>query len=294
MAFVDAGGVKLHYEETGDGHPLLFLHEFGGDARTWEHQVRLFSRRYRCIVTAARGYPPSDVPHDEAAYGWETSLADIIAVIDHLKLERVHVVGLSMGAYMGLLLALRLGGRISALVAASGGSGAHLPTRDAFIAETLAAADRIEAAGAVPADDMGRGPNRIQLLRKDPKGWAEFRDHLAEHPAVGAAHTLRRVQAARPSLHDFEAELRAAATPTLLMVGDEDEGCLDINLWLKRTMPAAGLAVVPKSGHLLNLEDPGGFNAMVAEFLGAAEAGRWPVRDAATASGLMCGPDADA
>jgi len=291
MAFVDADGVKLFFEETGTGHPLMFLHEFGGDARTWEGQVRYFSRRYRCIVTAARGYPPSDVPDDENAYGWERNIADAVAVLDHLGIDKAHVVGLSMGAYIGLMLAMRHSERVSALVAASGGSGAHPPTRDAFIEETLWASERTLKEGGVPADEMARGPNRIQLKYKDSRGWAEFRDHLAEHPGKGSGYTLKRVQALRPGLHDFEAELAAVETPTLLMVGDEDEGCLDINLWLKRTMPMAGLSVVPKSGHLLNLENPAGFNDVSAEFFVAAEKRQWRKRDAATMSGRMYAPD---
>lgn len=280
MAFHTRGGVRLFYEETGSGHPLLFLHEFGGDARTWDDQVRYFSRRYRCIVTAARGYPPSDVPDDEAAYGWETSLDDIVALLDHLEIPTAHVVGLSMGAYMGLMLALRHPDRVSALVAASGGAGGHLPTREAFVRDTLAAADRLLTLGEMPADEIGNSANRIQLRRKDPHVWQVFRDHLAEHPVTGSAYTFRHVQAARPSLHNFAEPLTACSVPTLLMVGDEDDSCLDINLWLKRTMPMAGLEVMAKCGHLLNLEEPGRFNNLTADFLAAVEQGRWPVRDA--------------
>ncbi|MBC8337362.1 MAG: alpha/beta hydrolase [Alphaproteobacteria bacterium] len=284
MASFKSAGIKLFYEETGRGHPLLFLHEFGGDARAWEQQVRHFSRRYRCIVTAARGYPPSDVPDDENAYGWEQSLSDAVAVLDHLKIDRAHVIGLSMGAYTGLMMALRHGERVSALVAASGGSGAHLPTRDNFIEETLKAAGQILKESRVPADDIARRPNRIQLKYKDPREWEKFRDHLSQHPGIGSGYTLRHVQAARPSLHDFKAELGSVSAPTLLLVGDEDEACLDINLWLKRTMPMAGLVVIPKSGHLLNLEEPARFNTLCGDFFTAAENGRWRKRDEATAS----------
>jgi len=284
MAFVKSNGANLFYEETGEGHPLLFLHEFGGDARTWDQQVRYFSRRYRCITTAARGYPPSDVPEDENAYGWEQNLADAVAVLDHLEIEKTHVIGLSMGAYMGLLLSLRHENRVSALVAASGGSGAHPPSRDDFIRETLAASERAISEGHVRADEMAHGPNRIQLKYKDPQGWAEFRDHLAEHPGIGSGYTLKHVQATRPGLHDFEAELAKLTVPTLLMVGDEDEACLDVNLWLKRTMPMAGLSTFPKSGHLLNLEDPARFNDQCADFFVTAEKGQWRKRDAATSS----------
>ena len=80
-----------------------------------------------------------------------------------------------------------------------------------------------------------------------------------------------------PSLYEFEAQLAQVDVPVLLMVGDENDPCLDTNLYLKRTMPTAGLAVVPKSGHLLNLEDPDGFNAAVSELFGDVESGAWPL-----------------
>ncbi len=280
MAFVTNEGVEIFYQETGSGHPLLFLHEFAGDARAWELQVRFFSRRYRCIVMAARGYPPSQVPEQETAYGWEQNLADAIAVLDHLLIKKTHVIGLSMGAYIGLLMSIRHMDRVSALVAASGGSGAHPPTREAFIAETLAAADRTLKSGVFAADEMASSPSRIQLKHKDPKGWAEFRDHLAEHPAMGCAYTYRRVQAARPGMHDFADQLAASMVPTFLMVGDEDDACLDVNLWLKRTMPMAGLSVMPKAGHLINLEEPARFNELCADFFSTVENRRWKTRDA--------------
>src|SRR3954462_6760929 len=95
-------GVRLHVEETGAGCPVLFVHEFAGDHRSWEPQVRSLSRRYRCVTYAARGYPPSDVPADPTAYSQDLAVADALAVLDHLGIELVHVVGLSMGAFCTL------------------------------------------------------------------------------------------------------------------------------------------------------------------------------------------------
>ena len=92
-------GVKLYYEETGSGTPILFVHEFAGDCRSWEPQVRHFSRRYRCIAYNARGYPPSDVPEKVEDYGFEHQRAGILAMLDGLKLDKAHIVGLSMGAF---------------------------------------------------------------------------------------------------------------------------------------------------------------------------------------------------
>jgi pimeloyl-ACP methyl ester carboxylesterase len=91
-------GVKLYFEETGSGAPVIFVHEFAGDHRSWEPQMRHFGQRYRAITFGARGYPPSDVPEDPASYSQNRATDDIVAVLDHLKIDKAHVVGLSMGA----------------------------------------------------------------------------------------------------------------------------------------------------------------------------------------------------
>ncbi|MBI2586267.1 MAG: alpha/beta hydrolase [Rhodospirillales bacterium] len=285
MAHVTAkDGTRIYVEEAGSGHPILFLHEFAGDHRSWAPQVAHFSRTHRCVVMASRGYPPSDVPDDATAYGHNIAAADAVAVLDGLHLARAHVVGLSMGAYTGLMLAIRCPERLTALVAAAGGSGSHPKGGTAYRAETEKRAAAMLAAGKFPADEVGNGPTRVQLKRKNPSAWKEFRDQVAEHPVIGSAHVLRRIVGGRPSLYTFENALKRVAVPTLLMVGDEDDGIVEINVWLKRTMPAAGLDVWPASGHLLNLEEPEVFNDRVVRFLKAVEASAWPARQPATAA----------
>lgn len=285
MPMAESDGAQIHYEVFGQGAPVLFLHEFAGDHRSWIDQVRRFARDRRCICLSARGYPPSDVPADSGSYGQKLANADALAVLDALAIDQADIVGLSMGAYTALQLAIYHPARVRAVVAASGGSGAFRPTRDAFIAQTLGIADAIEAAVALPVEEMGIAPTRIQLLRKDPLGWAQFCANLSEHPPQAAAHTLRGVQAARPSLYDLETALSQVTAPVLLLVGDEDEPCLDVNLWLKRIMPTARLQIVPATGHAVNLEEPAVFNAAVAGFLDAVETGRWRPRDALAGTG---------
>jgi pimeloyl-ACP methyl ester carboxylesterase len=278
-----SGGVKLYYEETGTGYPIVFVHEFGADLRQWETQVRWFSREYRCIAFNARGYPPSDVPSDENAYGHEHSVADIAAVIRHVGVPKAHVVGLSMGAYATLLFGLRHPDMASALVVAGCGSGSPKEVRVAFKQQSEANAEHFLTAGSpAMANQMGHNPTRIQLKIKDPRGWQEFVDHLGGHSALGSALTLRRYQALRPSLADFAAELAKLTVPVLLAVGDEDEPCLETNLFLKRTIPSAGLWMAPKTGHAINLEEPAAFNRAVRDFLGTVERGRWELRDPRT------------
>ena len=273
-------GTRLHYEEAGTGHPLLFIHEFAGDLRSWEPQLCHFARRYRCIAYNARGYPPSDVPADAGAYSQAHAVADAIAVLDRLAIERAHVVGLSMGGFATLHIGLRHPARASALVVAGCGYGAPKGARAGFRRETEAVAARLEREGAGPVGaDYALGPTRVQFEAKDPRGWATFRDRLTDHSARGTANTLRGVQARRPSLYDLEEGLAALTVPTLLIAGDEDEPCLDANLYLKRTIPAAGLLVIPKSGHTINLEEPDAFNRACASFFAQVENGRWQARD---------------
>lgn len=280
MPHIDSDGVGLYYEETGSGDAIVWLHEFAADCRTWEDQVRRFGRDYRCIAYNARGYPPSDVPAAAAAYRYDVLRDDLGRVMDALGIASAHLVGLSMGAYTALQFALAHPDRVRSLVFSSGGSGALPATRDAFREETLAGADRILGDGmAAGAAGLALGATRVQLLNKDPRGWERFRGYMAEHSEAGSALTLRNYQAVRPSLYDYEEALRALDVPVLLAVGDEDDPVIETNLFLKRTLPRAGLWVHPRTGHGINLEEPDEYNRRIAEFLASVEHGSWRARD---------------
>jgi pimeloyl-ACP methyl ester carboxylesterase len=129
-----------------------------------------------------------------------------------------------------------------------------------------------------------KGPTRVQFEDKDPRGWREFADQLAEHSAQGAALTMRGVQGQRPSVYDLAEPMRRLQVPTLIVTGDEDEPCLEPGLFMKRTIPTAGLIVIPKSGHTINLEEPEAFNQAVSDFLTAVEADKWGPRNPASLS----------
>lgn len=288
MPYAQSSGAKLYFEETGSGHPIVFVHEFGSDYREWESQVRWFSRHYRCITFNARGYPPSDVPDDDAQYGQDHATDDIAAVMKHLAIAKAHVVGLSMGAFATLHFGMRYPQMATALVVAGCGSGAPKSEREAFKKQCDATAERFLRDGSAPlARALGLGPTRVQLQNKDPRGWEDFVRHLAEHSPKGSALTLRNYQGLRPSLYDLEADLAKVTVPLLLVCGDEDEPCLDANIFLKRTIPSAGLWMVPRTGHAVNLEEPEAFNRHVQEFFGAVERGKWTPRDSRT---LAAGP----
>jgi pimeloyl-ACP methyl ester carboxylesterase len=280
MSYADSNGVKLHVEETGSGYPIVFVHEFAADHREWETQVRYFSRSYRCITYAARGYPPSDVPEDEAAYNYTHFADDIAAVMRHAGVSKAHVVGLSQGAYATLMFGLRHPQMASALVAAGVGSGSVRDQREEFMRLCEANAQRFLTEGAkAMAQELGVGASRVQLLNKDPRGWREFVDHLSQHSAKGSALTMKNYQGKRPSLYDFEKQFSELTIPTLIVVGDEDDACLEPSVFLKRTIPTAGLFIQPRTGHAINLEEPAVFNREVQEFLNAVERGNWGKRD---------------
>jgi len=280
-------GVRLYYEESGSGTPVIFVHEYAGDHRSWEAQMRHFGRRYRAITYAARGYPPSDVPENVAQYSQARAANDIAAVLDHLKLDKAHVVGLSMGGFATLHFGFRHAARAHSLVVAGCGYGAEPDQRDRFRAEAEAIADFITQNGMpVFAEKYAYGPTRVQFENKDIRGFAEFKQQLSEHSALGARNTQLGVQRERPSLYDLIEPMQALAVPTLVLTGDEDWPCLQPGLLMKQHISSAALAVMPNCGHAINLEDPDEFNRIVASFVAQVDAGRWPMRDprAVTAS----------
>jgi len=275
--------VKLYYEEVGEGSPILFLHEFASDYRGWEPQLREFARRHRCIAYSCRGYTPSDVPSDPSAYSYQHVMRDAVAVLDHLAIEKAHLVGLSMGGYTAVQVALNHPARVRSLVLAGAGTGSERWYMQEFRRQARALGDQFEREGSsAVAATYGHNASRIPYLLKDPRGFAEFTTRLGEHDARGSAFTSRGFQSARPSLYDFESELRKLATPALIVVGDEDDRCVEPSLFLKDTIPASGLVMLPKTGHVVNLEEPHLFNAIVADFIARVEAGRWSPRDART------------
>ena len=279
-------GVKLYYEEVGAGLPIVLVHEFADDVRGWAAQVKFFARRYRTIAFNARGYPPSDVPEDAERYSQARAAEDIKAVLDHLRLPRAHVVGLSMGGYATLHFGLKDPDRALSLTVAGAGYGSGSADRATFHRDTEHVIAQFEQGGMEKvAEFYTRGPTRVQFLAKDPVGWKEFYERFASGSARGHANTMRGVQRRRPSIFELERELERLEVPTLIMTGDEDEPCLEPALFMKRKIPTAGLVVIPNAGHAINLEEPDLFNRAVLDFLTAVDAGRWPRRDPASQTG---------
>ena len=272
--------VRLYFEEAGEGTPIIFLHEFAADHTNWEPQMRYFSRAHRCIAYSARGYAPSDVPPSADVYTYKHFYTDALAMLDHLQILRAHFVGLSMGSYSSLQVALNAPERAVSMTLAGVGSGSTIENLDAFRNQCRANAEQYETIGSEEVAKATReAPSRIPFLLKDPRGHADFYNSLARHDATGSANTMRSFQGGRPSIYTLKDSIEKVSTPALIICGDEDENCIDPSLFLKKHLPASGLAFFPKSGHVLNLEEPALFNEMVERFIGLVEAGRWRPRD---------------
>jgi 3-oxoadipate enol-lactonase len=269
-------GVKLYFEEAGSGTPILFVHEYCGDWRSWEPQMRFFSRRHRCITYSFRGYPGSDVPEEPAMYGQRYAVDDARHMLDHLGIAKAHVVGLSQGAFAAAHFGRTYRDRALSLTLAGIGSGAGRDGHEQFKKDAQATAARIRKEGmAGYAEALTTNPTRSRFKLKDPRGFDDFMRYLSEHSDVGAANTVAEYQGKRPSLYDFEAEWAKLDLPVLIVCGDEDEPCLQPSLYLKRVLPNAGLALFAKTGHTVNLEEPDIFNREVSTFITLAEAGKW-------------------
>jgi pimeloyl-ACP methyl ester carboxylesterase len=284
MATARINDVELFYEQTGEGTPLVFLHEFAGDYRSWETQVRFFARRNAVVTFNARGYPPSEVPEDPDAYSQDIAVEDLRSLLDHLEIHRVHVVGFSMGGSAALAFGLKYPERARSVTIAGTGSGSSPGGDDAqFLRDMDYVAQRFESEGMDKVSEFyTSGPNRVQFKDKDPRGWREFNAQFRDGSAKGHANTMRGVQGKRPSVYALEAGLKAMTVPLMIMVGDEDEPCLQPGLYLKRTVASAALSVFPKTGHNINQEEPDLFNRVLLDFITQVDGGGWTLRNPAS------------
>jgi pimeloyl-ACP methyl ester carboxylesterase len=285
MALAPINGVEVYYEEHGQGTPILFCHEFAGDYRSWEPQVRFFARRYRAITYSARGYFPSSVPTDDAVYSEEQAIEDAYELLRFLGIDKAHIVGLSMGGNLSLKLGLAHPEVCLSLVVAGAGFGSTNPAE--FRADARKTAGMIEQVGMEQfAETYGRGPSRLRFEQKDPHGFAELLSQLKEHSTAGSALTMRNVQGKRKTVYEVADHLPSLDVPTLVITGDEDELALEPALLMKRKIPNSGLLIVPKTGHTVNLEEPALFNQAVFDFISAVEQGAWTARRDTT-TGLL-------
>ena len=285
MPKVRVKDINLYYEEAGSGIPILFVHEFGGDWRSWESQVRFFSSRYRAITFSARGYLPSDVPDSPDAYSQDLQIEDLKGLMDALKAEKAHICGLSMGSYTTLLFGMKYPERARSLTIAGSGHGSG-QNREEFHRRVTQMAEQMLKEGLKSfSETYALNPTRVQLQNKNPRAWEEFVKQFGEHSPKGSAYTFLGVQRKRPSIIDLGDQLKKITLPALILLGDEDDPAIEGSLFMKRQIPRAGLEIFPRSGHAINLEEPEHFNRSVLDFITAVDAGHWEHRDPRSLTG---------
>ncbi len=284
MSFIKTtDGINLYYEKNGVGTPIIFVHEFAGDHRSWEPQINFFSRNFTCITFSARGYPPSEVPDNIKFYNQKRAWEDIRDVLDGLSIKKAHIVGLSMGGFATLHFGINCSHRALSLTIAGCGYGAKPKgkrNKDSFTQVSENTAKEILQKGMKEVGlDYALGVSRVQFQNKDFVGWKKFNDMLLKHDQIGSANTLLGVQSKRPNLYELNEDISKIKIPTLIINGDEDDMCLEVGIYLKRIIQTSGLVILPKTGHTINLEEPSMFNHFLATFYQSIENNSWLERD---------------
>jgi pimeloyl-ACP methyl ester carboxylesterase len=267
-------GVALYYESAGTGAPIVFVHELAGTLQSFAPQVAALAKMFRCVAYNARGYPPSEVPEKVDSYSQDIAASDIGAVLDAAGIESAHVMGVSMGSAATLQFALKEPSRVRSTILASIGSGSDAAP-GAYAQEMEARARAIEQDGMEKsAVNFGTSPSRQKLKDKNPALYRDFCKAIAALSVLGMTNTIRGVQSRRPSLYAHKDRIAAMTTPTLVLVGADDEACIKPSRFLTDTLPGAALETIANTGHGLNLEEPALVNELITHFVAAVEARR--------------------
>lgn len=259
-------GVSLYYEIAGSGPPLVLVHGFACGIRSWDPQVRALSRGFRVITYDVRGHGISEAPRDPSSYSQPISTADLRGLLDHLKIRRAAIGGLSMGGNIALNFALAYPAMVRALIVADTGAGSDETAEWISGAHTFAQA--LDRGGVEAFADLAMAdPLFARYVAQGPEAERFIRGCLVTHRAHGLAHTAREVLSKRPTIYSLEPRLRQIRVPTLLVVGEHDAPCVRVHGFMAQTIPRATALVIPRAGHLTNLEAPGVFNRAVRRFL---------------------------
>ena len=257
---IELNGARIHYEREGGGLPVVFLHAGVADSRMWQPQIRAFANHFECIAPDMRGFGQSTLPHES----W-SPVADVLALIDHLHLKPVHLVGCSIGGGLAIDFALEHAERISKLVLVGPGvGGTQFGAKYPELFAPMAAAEQTGDHEAIVAADARvwlDGPRRPAGYVKDPIRKLFFEMDSNFDSDFDRAPIEHIDPKAADRLHEITA-------PTLVVVGDEDAPpVFDAVDLLMDKVPHARKAVIHDAAHLPNLEHPEEFNRIVLEFL---------------------------
>ena len=266
-----ADGLKLWFEDRGEGHPVIWLHEFGGEPASWDFQLAHFSKSYRCITYAARGFQPSETPQATEMYGQNQATADVAAVLDHLNIGQAHLVGTSMGSFTSLDFALEHPERVLSLTLVGNSSGPRTDDereryRRDWVGHEIRERERFGGRGAVAI--LERDPAYQSFQKNLPSVWRDYAKRLSAQSLTGSLNILKTLHWNRRSIWADEVRLRAITCPVLLVHGDEDYYLVgETNHYLEQVIPGASRILFESTGHLVNIERASRFNRLLDDHL---------------------------
>ena len=256
--------VRIYYEEHGSGTPLALAYGIGGNAKMWDVNVPGLASRHRLVLWEPRGHARSDSPADPAKYSFARWALDLKAVLDHLRIRRAHVGGLSLGAGIATRFALAFPGRVRSLVVTNSSSASGLPLSWQNIVMRARSIEITLTQGmdAMAEFAMAANPNVSERLALDPGAKAEFYEEYRQLTPIGYANSLRALLA----MDHITDELRRLRMPVLLVGGDRDPS-LEPMTMMHRKIRGSQLIVLSPASHFANRDQPGVWNRTVLEFL---------------------------
>jgi pimeloyl-ACP methyl ester carboxylesterase len=252
MSYIDRDGVRIYFEATGEGHPILWSHGYSATAQMWQGQVEALAPSYRMIVWDMRGHGQSDSPEDTSEYSESATVGDMSAILDACHVEQAVVGGLSLGGYMSLAFHLAHPERVRALMLFDTGPGFRK--------------DEARATWNQRAEGIAQGFEELGLGGLG--AGAEVRVS-AHRSADGLAKAARGMLAQRDGR--VMESLPTIDVPTLALVGENDTPFLAGTSYMASKIPGATHVVIPGAGHASNIDQPEAFNREVKEFLCSIE-----------------------
>ncbi|MBQ9356508.1 MAG: alpha/beta hydrolase [Prevotella sp.] len=264
-----SGGGRLYYEEKGEGEPLLLLHGHSLDRRMWDKQFTPFARHYRTIRLDFRGYGRSSDQDEQLPM---THVDDVITLMDSLRIDQAHVVGLSMGAFTAGDMLAMYPGRMKSCVLASGSirRGSPPPSEPMDSAERARRDVEIAALIEKGVDVMkhewleqliSSGGSQRERMRKPL--WRMISDWTAWQPL----HKEVRLFYGREAWDSLCS--RRPSVPVLMLTGETEH-----KNYRPRELdylPNGRHLILPDCGHMMNMEQPDSFNRAVLQFIGQTD-----------------------
>ena len=262
-------GFKLYYEEHGrQGSPLVLAYGIGGNTEMWDVNVAALSAKHRLVLWEPRGHARSDSPEDPAKVSFARWALDLRDVLDHLKLRRAHVGGLSLGAGIATRFTLRFPGRVTSLLVTNSSSAAGLPLSvDNIVMRAQSIKITLDKGMDAMAEyAMEANPHLVERLRIDPGAREEFYEEYRRLSPIGYANSLRALLA----MDHITDDLPKIRVPVLLIGGDRDPSLAPMKV-MKRRIRGAKLVVLSPASHFANRDQPQTWNRTALAFLAAVD-----------------------